>query len=101
MITKQQMADMQEHAEHCEDERAEQRFWMEDQPEDHRMQMQMQMQQKFLTTMMMMMNGNNVFSNAGLACNTLPPSIPPIQTEDGRDGQNGEPNNGEPNSGEG
>ena len=52
-------------------------------------------QQQFLTTIMMMMRGNNVFSNAALACNTFPPSIPLLPREDGRDEQNGEPSNGE------
>ena len=55
----------------------------------------MQVQQQFLTTMMMIIrSGNNVFSNAAIAC-TFPPSIPLIQRGDGRDEQNGEPNNGE------
>ena len=76
MITNQQMADMKEHAEHHEDEREEQRFCMDEQWED--CHIQTQMQQQFLNTMMMMMSGNNVFSNAAMAHNTFPLSITTI-----------------------
>jgi len=60
MITNQQMSGMLERAADHEDKREEQRFHMEEQRGEHCMQLQMQ--QQFMSTMMMILSGRNMFS---------------------------------------
>jgi hypothetical protein len=60
MIMKQQMSEMRERVAGHEDEREERMFHMEEQREEHHMQLQMQHQ--FMSTMMMILSGRNMFS---------------------------------------
>jgi hypothetical protein len=54
------MSEMLERAADHEDKREEHRFHMEEQRGEHRMQLQMQ--QQFMSTMMMILSGRNMFS---------------------------------------